>query len=311
MKNVKNNDINTMSDDLDNDINLDMENTKENDLKNEKEHITKKDQQRIDKEYQKKIVERKKKFLESLKTENEVFDKRTLMNLYNLLVGKHVDELSGIINSGKEAVVFRAEGTDRETGELEEYAVKVYRVSNCDFKTMWKYIQGDPRFHLKRSSTRQIINAWVEKEFRNLLRAGDYINTPFAILKRENVLLMELICDEDGNPCPRLKDCKVDYEKFYAQIRDDIKTLYQDAKLVHGDLSEYNILVQDEEPVYIDFSQGVISQHPLSKTLLIRDIKNVCNFFKRKGVKTDYKEFYEHVTGSELHLLDEELAKNY
>jgi len=261
-------------------------------------------EKQLDQEFQKKIVERKKKFLESLKTENEVFDQRTLLNMYNLLVGKHVDELSGVVNSGKEAVVFAAHKDD------EYFALKVYRVSTCDFKTMWKYIQGDPRFHLRRSSTRQIITAWVEKEYRNLLRAGDYINTPEAILKRENVLLMELV-HEDGVPAPRLKDVDVDFEEFYEMIREDMKILYQEAGLVHGDLSEYNILVAEDEPVYIDFSQGVVKQHPLSKTLLIRDVKNVCSFFKRKGINTDYKEFYKFVSGEELDLIDEEMAKSY
>lgn len=273
------------------------------DSKSNNDYISKREKQ-LDAEFQKKIVERKKKFLEELKTENEVFDNRTLLNIYSLLTGKHIDEFSGIINSGKEAVVFKAKKGN------EYIAVKVYRVSNCDFKTMWKYIQGDPRFHLRKSSTRQIIKAWVEKEYRNLMRALEHINTPEPILRRENILLMEFIGEND-TPAPRLKDVKVNYKEFYEFIREDIKTLYQDAQLVHGDLSEYNILVKDDEPVYIDFSQGVITQHPLSKSLLIRDVKNICNFFKRKGVKCDYKELYKHVTGEELSIIDEEMANIY
>ena len=264
-----------------------------------------KHEKRLDREYQKKIIERKKKFLEELKTEDGVFDSRTLLTLHGLLNGKHIDEFLGIINSGKESIVFSA------IKENKYFAVKVYRVSTCDFKTMWKYIQGDPRFHLRKSSTRQIIHAWVEKEFRNLKRANNYVNSPKALLRRENILLMELVGD-DGIPSPRLKDAdNVDYSKFYELIRDDLKTLYDDAQLVHGDLSEYNILVKDDEPVYIDFSQGVVIQHPLSKSLLIRDVKNVCNFFKRKGVACDYKELYKYITEEELRPIDEELANNY
>jgi RIO kinase 1 len=272
--------------------------------KNKSSNINK-HEKRLDREYQKKIIERKKKFLEELKTEDGVFDSRTLLTLYGLLSGKHIDEFLGIINSGKESVVFSA------IKENKYFAVKVYRVSTCDFKTMWKYIQGDPRFHLRKSSTRQIIHAWVEKEFRNLKRANNYVNSPKALLRRENILLMELVGD-DGIPSPRLKDAdNVDYSKFYELIRDDLKTLYDDAQLVHGDLSEYNILVKDDEPVYIDFSQGVVIQHPLSKSLLIRDVKNICNFFKRKGVACDYKELYKYITEEELRPIDEELANNY
>ena len=265
-----------------------------------------KQEKRLDREYQKKIVERKKRFLEDLKTEDGVFDNRTLLTLHGLLNGKHIDEFLGIINSGKESIVFSA------IKENKYFAVKVYRVSTCDFKTMWKYIQGDPRFHLRKSSTRQIIHAWVEKEYRNLKRANNYVNSPKAILRRENILLMELISDDEGAPSPRLKDAvDVDYSKFYELIREDLKTLYNDAQLVHGDLSEYNILVKDGEPVYIDFSQGVVVQHPLSKSLLIRDIKNICNFFKRKGIACNYKELYNYITEEELQPIDEELANNY
>lgn len=264
-----------------------------------------KHEKRLDREYQKKIIERKKKFLEGLKTEDGVFDSRTLLTLHGLLNGNHIDEFLGIINSGKESVVFSAIKGNKY------YAVKVYRVSTCDFKTMWKYIQGDPRFHLRKSSTRQIIHAWVEKEFRNLKRANNYVNSPTAILRRENILLMELV----GNgeiPSPRLKDANnIDYSRFYELIKDDLKILYNDAQLVHGDLSEYNILVKDDEPVYIDFSQGVVVQHPLSKSLLIRDVKNICNFFKRKGVECDYKSLYNYITEEELKPIDEELANNY
>lgn len=260
----------------------------------------------MDREYQKKILERERKFLEDLKTEDEVFDRRTLLTLYSLLCGKHVDEYIGVINSGKESVVFSARKGDNYL------AVKVYRVATCDFKTMWKYIQGDPRFHLSRSSTRKIVHTWVEKEFRNLKRANEYVNSPKAILRRENVLLMELICDDEGVPSPRLKDAPdVDYEEMFQRIRKDMRTLYRDAELVHGDLSEYNILVKDGEPYYIDFSQGVVVRHPLSKPLLIRDVKNICSFFKRKGVECDYRELYRYITGEEINPVDEKLAEEY
>ncbi len=261
---------------------------------------------RLDREYQKKIVERKKKFLEGLKTEDGVFDNRTLLTLHGLLNGGHIDEFLGTINSGKESIVLLA------AKENKYFAVKVYRVSTCDFKTMWKYIQGDPRFHLRKSSTRQIIQAWVEKEFRNLKRANNYVNSPCAILRRDNILLMELVGNGASIPSPRLKDVKdINYGRFYDIIKEDLKTMYNEAQLVHGDLSEYNILVKENEPVYIDFSQGVVIQHPLSKSLLIRDVKNICSFFKRKGIACNYKELYTYITREELKPIDEEIASKY
>ncbi|MEO2118016.1 MAG: serine protein kinase RIO [Methanocaldococcus sp.] len=265
--------------------------------------LTEKEEFQLDREYQKEILEKERKFLEDLKTANEVFDKRTLMTLFSLLAGKHLTEYVGIVNSGKEAVVFKA-----RKGKFYR-AVKVYRVATCDFKTMSKYIQGDPRFHLRKSSRRQIIHAWVEKEFRNLKRASEIINAPKARLRRENVLVMDFV-GYRGIPAPKLKDLQdLDWERYYKIIKESMKKLYEEGELVHGDLSEYNILVKDDEPVFIDFSQSVITQHPLAHPLLIRDCINICNFFRRKRVNCNYKDLYRHITGEDINPVDEAMIK--
>ncbi|WP_048196981.1 serine protein kinase RIO [Methanocaldococcus vulcanius] len=267
------------------------------------ELISEEEEIKLDKQYQKEILEKEKKFLEELKTANEVFDKRTLMNLFRLLVGKHITEFVGIVNSGKEAVVFKA-----RKGKFYR-AVKVYRVATCDFKTMSKYIQGDPRFHLRKSSRRQIIHAWVEKEFRNLKRASEIINAPKARLRRENILVMDFV-GHRGVPAPKLKDVQnLDWEKCFKTIKESMKKLYEEGELIHGDLSEYNILIKDNEPIFIDFSQSVITQHPLSQPLLIRDCINVCNFFKRKKVNCNYKNLYTYITGKDINPIDEAMIK--
>ncbi|WP_457613327.1 serine protein kinase RIO [Methanocaldococcus sp.] len=267
------------------------------------ELISEEEEIKLDKQYQKEILEKEKKFLEELKTANEVFDKRTLMNLFRLLVGKHITEFVGIVNSGKEAVVFKA-----RKGKFYR-AVKVYRVATCDFKTMSKYIQGDPRFHLRKSSRRQIIHAWVEKEFRNLKRASEIINAPKARLRRENILVMDFV-GYRGIPAPKLKDVQnLDWEKCFKTIKESMKKLYEEGELIHGDLSEYNILVKDNEPIFIDFSQSVITQHPLSQPLLIRDCINVCNFFKRKKINCNYKDLYKYITGKDINPIDEAMVK--
>ncbi|WP_456472367.1 serine protein kinase RIO [Methanocaldococcus sp.] len=265
-------------------------------------YLSEKEEKELDKEYQKEILERERKFLEDFKTFNEVFDQRTLKTLFSLLAGKHLTEFIGVVNSGKEAVVFKA-----RKGKFYR-AVKVYRVATCDFKTMSKYIQGDPRFHLRKSSRRQIINAWVEKEFRNLKRASEIINAPKARLRRENVLVMDFV-GYRGEPAPKLKDVDVDWERYYKEIKESMKKLYEEGELVHGDLSEYNILVKNDEPIFIDFSQSVITQHPLSKPLLIRDCINITNFFKKKGVSCNYRDLYKYITGKDVNPVDEAMIK--
>ncbi len=66
---------------------------------------------------------------------------------------------------------------------------------------------------------------------------------------------------------------------------DYVKILYKDAKLVHGDLSSYNILIDNGEPVIIDISQGVMVDHPISRELLNRDINNLFRDFKKMGIQ--------------------------
>ena len=81
-------------------------------------------------------------------------------------------------------------------------------------------------------------------------------------------------------PYPRLKDADVKKDrKLFNEIIRNIKKLYK-AGLVHGDLSEYNVLIGDK--VYIiDMSQSVLLNHPNAQTFLERDVKNICKFFSR------------------------------
>ncbi len=74
-----------------------------------------------------------------------------------------------------------------------------------------------------------------------------------------------------------------------------LKKFVHEGKLVHGDLSNYNILNQNEEPVIIDVSQSVVLDNPISHELLQRDIKTLVNEYKKLGVKTSYDEVYEYV----------------
>jgi len=64
-----------------------------------------------------------------------------------------------------------------------------------------------------------------------------------------------------------------------------MRRLYQEARLVHGDLSEYNILLYDGEPIIIDMGQAVMLEHPMSREFLSRDIKNIVRYFKKLGVE--------------------------
>ena len=64
---------------------------------------------------------------------------------------------------------------------------------------------------------------------------------------------------------------------------------------MHADLSEFNILNFEQEPVFIDFSQATTLEHPQAKEYLQRDINNIVKFFRKLGVKSDEKEIFEHI----------------
>ena len=91
----------------------------------------------------------------------------------------------------------------------------------------------------------------------------------------------------DGVPASLLREVDpVDPEAFYRQLLREMRLMYTGAGLVHGDLSEYNVMVWEEAPVIFDVSQSVVIAHPMSDTLIRRDIGNVNAYFSRLGVET-------------------------
>ena len=209
----------------------------------------------------------------------EVFDRQTLMVLYDYMTRGHIDMIHYPVSTGKEGNVFYATDEDGEG-----VAVKIFRTSTSTFKRVSKYIEGDPRFKGLTGNRRKLIYAWTNKEFRNLDRyceAGIPVPEPIAF--RKNVLLMEYIGDETG-PAPQLKDVVMDDPTaMYDDVVSFIIDGYRDAHLVHGDLSEYNILVWDGEPIMIDCGQAMTADHFNAKEFLMRDIGNINRFFRNRG----------------------------
>jgi RIO kinase 1 len=212
-------------------------------------------------------------------TEGEVFDRKTLLTIYDLMTAGYIDRVHYPISTGKEGNVFYAEDEDGEP-----MALKIYRTSTSTFKRVAKYIEGDPRFKGTGGNRWKLIYAWVNKEFRNLQRYYEAdIPVPEPITFSDNCMLMEFIGDEDG-PAVQLKDYPMeDPTAMYDEVVSFIIDGWQEAHLVHGDLSEYNVLVQDGEPVLIDCGQAMTRDFFNAKELLVRDIGNVNRFFRIKG----------------------------
>ncbi len=211
----------------------------------------------------------------------KVLDYYTLQTLNKLSSSGYFDELLFPISEGKEAVVFLASSRDRRY-----VAIKVYRVNMATFKHIRKYIEGDPRFRTgKRRTT--VIFQWVRKEFRNLVKAWKVgVRVPEPITFSKNVLIMEFI-GENGTPAPTAKDKPPrNPYTWFNTITNWIRILYKEAKLVHADLNEYNILNMKEKPVIIDWGQAVTLDHERALELLYRDIERIFSFFQKLGVNT-------------------------
>lgn len=224
----------------------------------------------------------------------EVFDRSTLMIIYDFMNKGTINEIYGVVRAGKESRVYW--GKDKNGKEL---AIKIYLTGSAEFrKGMMKYIEGDPRFKGVKHDTRSLIFAWAQKEFRNLeLAAAARIRVPKPIAVKNNVLIMEFI-GEDGTRAPALKELPPkNLGKTYEIILEYLKRLYIKAELVHGDLSEYNIMIWKSRPVLFDMSQAVPLSHPMAAFLLNRDLINLNKFFSRLGVQVlSTEECYRRIT---------------
>ena len=212
------------------------------------------------------------------KISESVFDKSTLMTLYELAKDKKLDEMVGIVSSGKESNVYHGFLGKREI------AIKIYAIEASEFKNMDYYIKGDRRFPAWRNR-RQLVYLWAKKEFKNLMRVHEEVPCPEPIAVEKNVMVMSFI-GEGGVAAPKLKDSPPENpEEFLNEIVGFLKAMYKRG-FVHGDLSEYNIL-NAGKPVLIDFSQGVLKDHPYADELLGRDVKNLCQYFSGLGIEAD------------------------
>lgn len=243
----------------------------------------------------------KEKDSEARKVYAEVFDERTLKTLYKLSAKGIIKALGGVVSTGKEANVFYADGEIE--GVFKPLAVKIYRIETSEFFKMDEYLFGDRRFDMRRISRKDLIFTWVEKEFRNLERAFEAdVNVPEPYTYLKNVLLMEFL-GEDEKPYPSLFEIKreldevVDVNELYSKIKENLKKLYHKAELVHADLSEYNIILKDEEPYFIDMGQAVLNDHPMADSYLERDLKNLLRFFSRYGIKEEFEDLYSYIKG--------------
>ncbi|KAH9480406.1 Serine/threonine-protein kinase rio1 [Psilocybe cubensis] len=247
-------------------------------------------------------------------TNEQVLDPRTRLILFKMIGRGLIDEVNGCVSTGKEANVYHA-----LTPEKTHLALKIYKTSILVFKDRDKYVTGEFRFRKGYSrNPRKMVRMWAEKEMRNLKRlvaAG--IRAPDPVEVRENVLVMTFVGDKDGWASPRMKDASLPPEnvgQLYEELVLVVRRMFHVCKLVHADLSEYNIMYHEGHLWIIDVSQSVEHDHPSAFDFLRNDIKNVEDFFGRLGVTClGLRRCFEFVTKEKLTeeegVSDEEVLK--
>lgn len=197
-----------------------------------------------------------------------------------------VDEVIRRLKSGKEADVYVVRcGSDIR-------CAKVYKAENRSFKQAVQYQEGrkvrnsrDARAMAKGSKfgRKQQEETWQTAEVDALFllaNAGVRVPQPYTCL--DGVLLMELVTDEDGLAAPRLSDVPLSKEQALADHEIMIQYVVRMlcAGLVHGDLSEFNVLMDKDGPVIIDLPQAVnAAANNHAKAMLERDVANMTHYY--------------------------------
>ncbi|ORY30587.1 RIO1 family-domain-containing protein [Naematelia encephala] len=222
-------------------------------------------------------------------TLDQVLDARTRLVLGSLKRRGIIDDIEYCISTGKEANVYYSgrPALSTDSASPSALAVKIYRTSILAFRSRKSYIEGEHRFKGEYTSSknpRKMVRVWAEKELRNLRRLHQGgIRVPIAIEQKENVLVMEFLATGES-ASPRLKDAELSQEdvaRLYSELIVIMRRMFKHCKLVHADLSEYNILLHDSHICIIDVSQSVEHDHPRSFDFLRKDIHNVHDYFTR------------------------------
>ncbi|XP_030612162.1 serine/threonine-protein kinase RIO3 [Archocentrus centrarchus] len=223
-------------------------------------------------------------------TAEQAVDPRTRLLMYKMVNAGVLENINGCISTGKESVVFHADGGSLEEQPVPgEVVLKVFKTTLNEFKNRDRYIKDDYRFkeRFSKLNPRKIIRLWAEKEMHNLARMKKAeIPCPEVVLLKKHILVMSFI-GKDHVPAPKLKDAVLsseDVKNAYNQVLHMMQQLYQECNLVHADLSEYNMLWHEGKVWLIDVSQSVEPTHPHGLEFLFRDCRNVSTFFQKRGV---------------------------
>uniref|UniRef100_A0AC35TIR0 Serine/threonine-protein kinase RIO3 n=1 Tax=Rhabditophanes sp. KR3021 TaxID=114890 RepID=A0AC35TIR0_9BILA len=233
-------------------------------------------------------------------TYEQGLDEDTRLIIFKQIQKEELDLVEGIIASGKESIVLHGRKAD------DHFAIKVYKKTLSEFKNRGDYVKDDFRF----KNPRNVLEIWSEKEYLNLKRLNkEGINAPQPIFHAKNVMIMRMVGGD--SPALKLKNLTFEDEDSKQDIFQDVKQIlidmYKKCKLVHGDLSEFNLLYDEGKVYVIDVSQSMDLSHPRALNYLVRDIQNVLSFFTNIGTTNlpRASELFVQITDLEIdHLKD-------
>lgn len=237
--------------------------------------------------------------VEQNKIDSGIFDDKTMMLLSKFYNKGIIEKLNFITARGKESDVYIAEAGSAEEVKGKKFVIiKFFRIETSSFLRMSDYLVGDTRFSKIKLTKNSIIKTWCRKELGNLIvaaKAGVYAPKPY--MSNGSILAMEFIGDENGLRAPQLKHATLENpEKTLNIILKQIRLLYK-SSLVHADLSEYNILIHNGKPYFIDFGQAVVIKHPNATEFLERDVYNILQYFSKKyHIERDYDKEMKEIT---------------
>ena len=212
---------------------------------------------------------------------------KTPKRLAGLLEEGLIDEVIGQLMSGKEATIYVVRCADTIR------CAKVYKdATQRSFKKSASYQEGRKVKNSRqaramekgsRYGRKMQEEVWQNAEVDALYRlASAGVRVPRPHICFEGVLLMDLVVDAEGNPAPRLNDVQLDEElavEFHGMLINQVVRMLC-AGIVHGDLSEYNVLVGDSGPVIIDLPQAIdAAANSMAAEMLERDVNNLRTYF--------------------------------
>jgi RIO kinase 1 len=210
----------------------------------------------------------------------------------------HVEEVVGMINDGKEATVYLCRA--RPVAEVEYLAAKMYRARKFRaFSNEATYVNTEKiRDRRMAKAMRQksrhgrdaVHHQWIGREWQMLQTLHDAgASVPKPYMQCSDGILMEYI-GRGGERAPALAELRLERdeaERVFPMVVRDIEIMLA-CGIVHGDLSAYNVLYLDATPRLIDLPQATRIDDAVDPwSLFHRDVSNICEYFSRRGVKTD------------------------